>query len=97
MIYGNVGVITDPLKQNLTLAFRRKKQTKTETHINHDQIHHQIHIRNWLGPIIFSPGDSHKKGLFVQLDPGLEGTTPVDTDPEEGFVSFKVTPLPLTT
>ena len=65
----------------------------TETHINHDQIHHQIHIRNnWLGPIFFSPGDSHTKGLLVLLHLGLEGVTEVDTDPKGRFVSFKVTP-----
>ena len=70
----------------------------TETHINNDQIHHQIHIRNnWLGPIFFSPGDSHTKGSFVLLHPGLEGITEVDTDPKGVFVSFKVTPLPLMT
>ena len=65
----------------------------TETHINHDQIHHQIHIRNnWLGPIFFSPGDSHTKGLLVLLHLGLEGFTEVDTDPKGRFLSFKVTP-----
>ena len=70
----------------------------TETHINHDQIHHQIHIRNnWLGPIFFSPGDSHTKGLLVLLHPSLEGITEVDTNPNMGFVSFKFTPFPLMT
>ena len=52
----------------------------TETHIKHDQIHH---IRNnWLGPIFFSPGDSHKKGLLVLYHLGLECVTEVDTDPK---------------
>ena len=70
----------------------------TETHINHDQIHHQIHVRNnWLGPIFFSPGDSHIKGLLVLLHLGLEGISELDTNPKGGFVSFKVTPLPLIT
>ena len=65
----------------------------TETHINHDQIHHQIHIRNnWLGPIFFSPGDSHTKGLLVLLHLGLEGVTEVDTDPNGRLVSFRITP-----
>ena len=65
-----------------------------ETHINHDQKHHQMHIRNnWLGPIFFSPGDSHLKESLVLLHPALKGITEGDTDPEEGFVSFKVTPL----
>ena len=97
MIYDNVGGIKDPFMQNLVLEFSRKKNKDisilTETHINHDQIHHQIHIRNnWLGPIFFSPGDSHTKGLLVLLHLGLEGVTEVDTDPKGRFVSFKVTP-----
>ena len=44
-----------------------------------------------LGPIVFSPGDSHTKGLLVVLHLGLEGVTKVDTDPKGRFVSFKVT------
>ena len=60
-----------------------------ETHINHDKTYH---IRNnWLGPIFFSSGDSHTKGLLVQLHPGFEDVTEVDTDPKQRFVSFKVT------
>ena len=44
-----------------------------------------IHIRNdWLGPIFFSPGDSHTNGSFVLLHPGLVGITEVDTDPKGG-------------
>ena len=75
-----------------------KNSILTETHINHDQIYHQIHIRNnWLGPIFFSPGDSHTKGSLVLLHPCLEGITEIDTDPKGGFVSFKVTGLPLMT
>ena len=61
----------------------------TETHINHDQIHHTRN--NWLGPIFFSPGDSHTKGMLFLLHLGLEGITEVDTDPKGRFVSFKVT------
>ena len=99
MIYDNVSGIRDPLNQDLALAFCREKYKDisilTETHINHDQIHHQIHIRNnWLGPIFFSPGDSHTKESFVLLHPGLEGIIEVDTDSKGGFVSFKVTTLP---
>ena len=45
-----------------------------------------------LGPIIFSTGDSHTKGMIFLLHPGLEGITEVDTDPKGRFVSFKVTP-----
>ena len=68
----------------------------TETHINHDQIHHQIYIKNnWLGPIFFSPGENHTKRSLVLLHLGLECITEVDTDPKGEFVSFKVTPLPL--
>ena len=61
----------------------------TETHINHDQIHHTRN--NWLGPIFFSPGDTHTKGMLFLLHLGLEGVTEVDNDPKERFVSFKVT------
>ena len=61
----------------------------TETHINHDQIHHTRN--NSSGSIFFSPGDSHAKGMLFGLHPGLEGITEIDTDPEGRFVSFKVT------
>ena len=94
MIYDHVGGIRDPLKQDLALEFCRNQNKViiilTNTHINHDQIHH---IRNkWLGPIFFSPGDSHTKRLLVLLHLVLEGITEEDTDPKERFVSFKVTP-----
>ena len=99
MIYDNVDDIRDPLKQDLALEFCRKNKDisiLTELHTNHDQIHHQIFIRNnCLGPILFSPGDSHTKGSLVLLHPDLEGINEVDTDPKRGFVSFKVTPVPL--
>ena len=67
MICDNVGGIRDPFKQDLALEFCRKKNKGisilTETHIDHDQIHH---IRNnWLYPIFCSPGDSHTTGLLV--------------------------------
>ena len=102
MIYDNVGGIRDPLKQDLAFEFCRKKNKDicnlTETHISHDQIHHQMHIRNnGLGPIFFSPGYSHTKGSLVLLHLDLEGITEVEIDPGGGFVSFKVTPLPLMT
>ena len=45
-----------------------------------------------MGPIIFSPEDSHTKVLLVLLHLGLEGVTKVDTDPKGRFASFKVTP-----
>ena len=61
----------------------------TETHINHDQTHHTRN--NWLGPIIFSHGDSRTKRMLFLLYLGLEGITEVDTDPKGWFVSFKVT------
>ena len=94
MIYDHVGDIRDPLKQDLALKLcinqNKVISILTETYINHDQIHH---IRNnWLGPIFFSPGDGHKKGLLVLLYLGLEGITKVDTDPKGRFVSFQVTP-----
>ena len=82
------------MKQDLALEFCRNQNKVisilTESHINHDQIHH---IRNnWLGPIVFSPGDSHTKGLLVLLHLGLEDITKVDTDPKGRFASFKVAP-----
>ena len=49
------------------------------------------------GPVFFFPGDSRTKGSFVLLHSGLEDTTEVETDQKGGFVSFKVTPLPLMT
>ena len=68
----------------------------TETHINHDQIHHQIHVgNNWLGPIFLFPGDNHTKGLLALLHAGLEGITEADTYPNRRFVSFKVSSLSL--
>ena len=45
---------------HLSFAEKNNKDisVSTETHSNHDQIHHQIHIRaNWLGPIFLSPGE----------------------------------------
>ena len=44
-----------------------------------------------MGPIFFSPGDTHTKAMLFLLHLGLQGTTEVDTDPKERFVSFKVT------
>ena len=82
------------------MSFAEKKHNiiLIGTHINHNQIYHQIHIRNnWLGSIFFSPVDSHTKGSLVLLHPGLEGIIEVDTDPKGGFVPFKLTPLPLMT
>ena len=94
MIYDHVGSIRYPLKQDLALEFCRNHDKVisilTETHINHDEIHH---IRsNWLGLIFFSPENSHTNRLLVLLDLGLEGITEVDTDPKGKFVSFKVLP-----
>ena len=94
MIYGHVGGLRDPMKQDLALEFCRNQSNvisiSIEAHINHDQIHH---IRNnRLGPIFFFPTDSHTKGLLVLLHLSLEGITEVATDPKGRFVSFKVTP-----
>ena len=88
MTYDNVSGIRDPFKQDLALEVYKKKESisiVTEPHINHDPKH----------LIFFSPGDSHTKRSFVLLHPGLEGITDIDTDPKEGLVLFKVTPLPL--
>ena len=86
------------------MSFAEKKNNNkdisilTETHINHDQTYHQIHIRNnWLGSIFFSLGDNGTKGLLVLLHPDLEGITEVDADPKGGLVFFKVATLPLMT
>ena len=45
-----------------------------------------------MGPIFFSPGYSHTKGLLFLLHLGLEGVTKVGTNPKGRFASFKVTP-----
>ena len=50
-----------------------------------------------VGTHLFSPEDSHTKGSLVLPHQGLAGITEVDTDPKGGFVSYKVTPLPLMT
>ena len=90
MRYDHNGGIRDPLKQDLALEFC-KNQNKvisilTETHINHDQIHH---IRNnWLGSNFFSLGDSHTKGCLSCFIWDLK----IDTDAKGRFVSFKFTP-----
>ena len=62
-----------------------------ETHINHDQIHHARN--NWLGPMFFSPGDSHTKGTLFLLHMGLEGITEVNNDSKMTFVSLRLLPL----
>ena len=96
MIYDNASGIRDPFKQDLALAFYRRKNNNKdvsiliETHVNYDHIHH---IRSsCLVPIFFSPGDSHTKGLLVVLHLGLEGITEVDSNTKGRFESFKVTP-----
>ena len=93
--YDNVCGITDRLKQHLALESCRTQNKGisilTETHINHDQTHH---IRNnLLGPILFSTGYSHTKGLLVLIHPGFEGITEVDTGPKGRFVSLRLLPL----
>ena len=81
-----------PLEQDRALELYRNQNKVisilTETHINHDQIHH---IRNnSLGAIFFCPGDSHTKGMLFLLHLGFESIIEVDTDPKGKFVSFKV-------
>ena len=103
MIHDNVDGIRDPLNKDQALEFCKKKKNKVisilnKTHINHDQIYHQIHIgNNCLGPIFFYPRESHTKVSLVLLHPSVEGITEVDTDPKGVIESFKVTPLPLMT
>ena len=92
MIYVNVGDIKDPLGQDLPLEFCGKQHKNisilTESHVNHDHIH--LIKNNWLGPIFFSPEDSHTEGLLDLLNFGLECVSEVDTDPR--FASFQITP-----
>ena len=58
----------------------------TETHINHDQMHH---IRNnWLGSNLFCLGDRHTKRCM----PCFIWDWKVDTDPKGRFVSLNFTP-----
>ena len=90
MMYDHIGDIRGPWKQDLALEFCRNQNKVisilTETHINHDQIHH---IRNnWLGSNFFSLGDSHTKVCL----PCFIWDLKVGTDPKERFVSFKFTP-----
>ena len=44
-----------------------------------------------MGPIFFFPGDTHANGMLFLLHLGLESVTEVYIDPNERFVSFKVT------
>ena len=80
MIYDYFGGIRYPLKQGLALEFCRNKHKVTsiltQTHINHDQIHHIKN--NWR--------------LLVLLDLGLWCITEIDTDPKGRFLFFKATP-----
>ena len=59
MIYDYFGGVRYPLKQGLALEFCKNKHKVTsiltQTHINHDQIHHIKH--NWLDPTFLSLGD----------------------------------------
>ena len=75
MIYDHAGGIRDALKQDLALEFCRNQEKVvsilTKTHINHDLIQHKRN--NWLGPIFFSPGDSHTEGMLFILHLGFEG------------------------
>ena len=72
MIYDHVGGIRDPLKQDQAHEFCRNQNKVigilTETHINHDQIHHIIN--NWLGPIFFFSGDSLTKVIACPASSG---------------------------
>ena len=46
-----------------------------------------------MGPIIFSPEDSHTEGWLFLLHLGLHGVTKVESDPKGRFASFKVIPF----
>ena len=77
------------MKQDLVLEFSRNQNKDvsmlTETHI-------KLLVRNnWLGLILFSPGYSQRKGLFVLLHPDLESVIEVDTDRKRRFLDVKVT------
>ena len=80
------------MKQEIALEFC-KSQNKdisilTETHIGQDQIHQKRN--NWLGPILFAPGDTFSKGILILLHPGFDDVTDVDTVPKGRFVFFRV-------
>ena len=82
MICDNVRGIRYLFKQDLALAFCRKKTKNvdalTEIHINYDLIRHIKN--NWMGPIFFFSGNSHTKELIVLPHLGLEGITEVETN-----------------
>ena len=65
MMYDHIGCIRDPLKQDLALEVCRNQNKLisilTETHINHDEIHHIKN--NWLGSNFFS-----EKEIVTQKD-----------------------------
>ena len=94
MIYDHVDGIRDSLKQDLAFEFWRNQNKGisilTGTHISHDEIHNIKN--NCLGPIFFSPGKNHTKGMLFLLHLAFEGITEVDTDTKGRFVSFKVNP-----
>ena len=90
MIYDRVGTIRDsPEAGSGTWILAKPKKViriLTETHINHDQIHHRRN--NWLGSNFFFLGDSYKKGWLSCFIWDLK----VDKDPKVRFLSFKFTP-----
>ena len=90
MMYDHIGCIRDPLKQDLALEVCRNQNKLisilTETHINHDQIHHIKN--NWLGSNFFFFFYIHKKRCLSCFILDLK----VDTDPKGRFVSFDFTP-----
>ena len=89
-MYDHIGGIRDPLKQDLALEFCRNQNKVinilTETHINHDQIHHIAN--NWFGSNFFSLRDSHTKGCLSCFIYDLKA----DNDPKGRFVSFQFSP-----
>ena len=85
----------DPLKQDLALEFC-KNQNKiisilTETHINHDRIHH---IRNnWLGHNSFSPGEVTQKKCFFCFIWVLKVSLRLTLIQKGGFFPLRLIPL----
>ena len=71
------------------LNFAETKKNHQYFNWNYDQTYDTR--KNRLRSIISSTADSRTKGMFFLLHLSLEGITEVGTDPNERFVSFKVT------
>ena len=78
-----------PLSMIWHLNFAETKKSHQYFNWNYDQTYDTR--KNRLRSIISSTADSHTKGMLFLLHLSLEGITEVGTDPNERFVSFKVT------